>query len=279
MLHRDVLARAMEGADGVFHLAALWLLHATNFPTRASRSTCAVRSMSSRLRPLRESSGSFSSSASVYGDALSVPMTEEHPLNNDTLYGATKIAGAHAPLFGKPPWPSVVGAPLHERIWTATGLSRCLRGGHDANARSYRSRTRPCRDGPTGSQMFDFVFVSDVPRANVTAMESTVTGRAYNGGTGVGTSVSDLAKLLLWLTGHEDLGIEQRPAGQEFVTTRVGSAESALRDLGFRAEIDLQEGMRRLIQWRRADSARSGEPQSGASGREALSAIDSTRNA
>ena len=37
----------------------------------------------------------YSSSASVYGDAIHTPMTEEHPYNNQTFYGATKIAGEH----------------------------------------------------------------------------------------------------------------------------------------------------------------------------------------
>ena len=90
----DVLKRAMEGIDGVVHLAAMWLLHCKDYPRTAFDVNMAgtfnvleacVQNGVKRLV--------YSSSASVYGDAVEVPMTEAHPFNNRNSYGATKIAG------------------------------------------------------------------------------------------------------------------------------------------------------------------------------------------
>ncbi len=96
ILHSDILERAMEGIDGVFHLAALWLLQCHEYPRAAFdvniRGTFNVIEAAIRKNVKRVI---YSSSASVYGDALQIPMTEDHPYNNFTFYGATKIAGEH----------------------------------------------------------------------------------------------------------------------------------------------------------------------------------------
>jgi UDP-glucose 4-epimerase len=83
-------------------------------------------------------------------------------------------------------------------------------------------------------------------------MEATASGKNYNVGRGVGTSVKELAELLLRLTGST-MKVEYKPAGQTFVTNRIGSIDAAKQDLGFLWSIDLDEGMRRLIEWRRTD--------------------------
>lgn len=96
ILHSDVLERAMEGIDGVFHLAALWLLQCHEYPRAAFdvniRGTFNVIEAAIKRGVKRVV---YSSSASVYGDAVELPMREEHPYNNYTFYGATKIAGEH----------------------------------------------------------------------------------------------------------------------------------------------------------------------------------------
>ncbi len=96
ILHRDILERAMEGIDGVFHLAALWILQCHEYPETAFqvnvRGTFNVIMAAIRQKVKRVV---YSSSASVYGDALEIPMTEDHAYNNFTFYGASKIAGEH----------------------------------------------------------------------------------------------------------------------------------------------------------------------------------------
>ena len=89
----DILNDAMNGMDAVIHLAAMWLLHCKDFPRTAfdvnisgtfNVLEACVKNDIKRLV--------YSSSASVYGDAVEVPMTEDHPFNNRNFYGATKIA-------------------------------------------------------------------------------------------------------------------------------------------------------------------------------------------
>ena len=90
----DILATALAGADGVFHLAALWLLQCHEYPRSAFdvnvRGTFNVMEACVQSRVARLV---YSSSASVYGDAVEEPMTEDHPFNNRNFYGATKICG------------------------------------------------------------------------------------------------------------------------------------------------------------------------------------------
>jgi UDP-glucose 4-epimerase len=249
---RDILEKAMEGIDGVFHLAALWLLHCHEFPESAFRVNvegtfnvimAAIRSKVQRVV--------YSSSASVYGNAVEIPMTEEHPYNNDTFYGATKIAGEHMFLsLGKRyqlPW---VGL----RYMNVYGPRQDYKGAYIAVMHKILDRLesggRPQVYGD-GSQQYDFVAVEDVARANICAMKSEATGKSYNVGRGIGTSIKELTELLIRLSGKE-AEIEYLPAGLTFVTNRIGSTEAAERDLGFQWTIGLEDGMQRLIDWRRS---------------------------
>lgn len=254
VLHRDVLERAMEGIDGVFHLAALWLLQCYEYPEAAFevniRGTFNVIQAAVRAGVKRVV---YSSSASVYGDALALPMTEEHPYNNDTFYGATKIAGEH--MFRS------LGARygldwVGLRYMNVYGPRQDYKGAYIAVMMNMLDRIDqglpPVVTGD-GTQRYDFIFVEDIARANIAAMGASASGRCYNVGTGTGTSIAELAELLLRLSGRSDLGVERRPATRQFVTSRIGSTEAAERDLGFRAEVGLEEGMGRLMAWRSAD--------------------------
>jgi UDP-glucose 4-epimerase len=100
-----------------------------------------------------------------------------------------------------------------------------------------------------GSQAYDFVYVSDVARANLCALKSDATDGFYNIGRGIQTTIRDLCALILEIT-DSDLDIQYEPSGQTFVTNRIGSTERAKTDLGFEAKVDLREGLTRLIEWR-----------------------------
>jgi UDP-glucose 4-epimerase len=101
-----------------------------------------------------------------------------------------------------------------------------------------------------GSQSYDFIYVGDAARANVCALKSEVPFGFYNVGRGIKTSIKELTEIILQLTGS-DLQIQYEPAGQTFVTNRVGDPEAAERDLGFNWTVDLADGMSRLIEWRK----------------------------
>ena len=92
--------------------------------------------------------------------------------------------------------------------------------------------------------------MGDAARANVCALKSKVPFGFYNVGRGIKTSIKELTEIILKLTGN-DLQIQYEPAGQTFVTNRVGDPEAAKSDLGFKWTVNLEDGMERLIKWRK----------------------------
>jgi UDP-glucose 4-epimerase len=251
ILHRDLLEKAMAGMDGVFHLAAVWLLQCHEFPDTAFevniRGTynVAMAAIASKVKRLV-----YSSSASVYGDAAYTPMDEEHPYNNLTFYGATKIAGEHMlTSLGKRYGMSWSGL----RYMNVYGPRQDYKGAYTAVMHKILDaieEERPPVVYGDGSQMYDFVHVRDVARANVLAMQSEAVG-CYNVGRGIGTTIRELAELLLRLAGSRK-PIQYNPSGPTFVTHRIGCTKKAEADLGYRWTIGLEDGMQSLIDWRRS---------------------------
>ncbi|HIA07330.1 MAG TPA: SDR family NAD(P)-dependent oxidoreductase [Flavobacteriales bacterium] len=250
ILQTDILDKAMEGVDGVIHLAAMWLLHCHEFPRSAFdvnvRGTfnvieSAIKNNVSRVV--------YSSSASVYGNAVEIPMTEDHIYNNDTFYGATKIAGEHMfKSLGTRYGLNWVGL----RYMNVYGPRQDYEGAYIAVMHKILDRLsnglKPMVFGD-GSQQYDFVAVQDCARANICALKADVSGECYNVGRGIGTSILDLTNLLIKLSGVES-EIQYEPEGLTFVTNRIGSIEKAEKDLGYKWTIDLEEGMQALIDWR-----------------------------
>lgn len=251
ILHRDFLEKAMEGVDGVFHLAAVWLLHCHEFPETAFevniRGTFNVI-----MSAIKQKVGKvvFSSSASVYGNALALPMTEDHPYNNETFYGATKIADEHMfKSLGKRYGLDWVGL----RYMNVYGPRQDYHGAYTAVMHKIIDRLeekkKPILYGD-GSQQYDFVYVGDVARANICAMKSKATSKNYNVGTGIGTSLRELTQVIIDIYGAKS-SIEYKPAGLTFVTNRIGSTKMAEQDLGYIWKTELKKGMKNLIEWRK----------------------------
>lgn len=250
------LRALMDGADVVFLLAALWLFECVEHP-RACVEVNVVGNYN--VVELAHELGIkrlvYSSSASVYGDAVTAPMTEEHPFNNRTMYGAGKIAveqflRAYNEMYGL----SYVGY----RYMNIYGPRMDYKGTYVSVIPKVLDRIDqglpPIIFGD-GSQSYDFVYVEDVARANILGAKSDVSDEFFNVGMGVKTTINELVGLLLDLTGS-DLEPEYRPQEQMFVTHRVGSTEKAERLLGFRAQVSLREGLQQFIEWRRQDMAR-----------------------
>lgn len=253
ILHADLLQAAMKGCDYVFHLAALWLLQCHEFPRSAFDVN--VRGTFNVLEACRDQGVRrlvYSSSASVYGDAVELPMTEEHPFNNRTFYGATKIAGeAMCRAFNERYGLSYAGL----RYMNVYGPRQDYRGAYISVIMKILDRIDqglpPVVYGD-GAQSYDFIYVGDVARANVCALKADVSDEYFNVGSGVQTSIRQVCEMLLEETGS-DLPIQFEPAGPTFVTNRVGSTEKAERLLGFRTTVPLREGLRRVIEWRERD--------------------------
>ena len=252
ILHRDFLEKAMEGVDGVFHLAAVWLLHCHEYPETAFDVNI-KGTFNVIMSAIKQKVGKlvFSSSASVYGNALELPMTEDHPYNNETFYGATKIADEHMfKSLGKRYGLNWVGL----RYMNVYGPRQDYHGAYTAVMHKIIDRLeekkKPILYGD-GSQQYDFVYVGDVARANICAMKSKATGKNYNVGTGIGTSLKELTQVIIDLYGAKT-SIEYKPAGLTFVTNRIGSTKMAEKELGYKWKTNLKVGMKKLIEWRKA---------------------------
>ena len=256
ILQTDILQAAFDGADGVFHFAALWLLQCHEFPRSAFdvnvRGTfnvmeaCVAKGVQRLV---------YSSSASVYGDAVHEPMEEDHPFNNKNFYGATKIAGeAMLRAFHHRYGLNYVGL----RYMNVYGPRQDYQGAYIAVVMkmldAIDNGLSPTVLGD-GSEAFDFVAVEDCGFANVCAMKASSTDAYYNVGTGKRTSLKQLAELLLEITGC-NRPVQYAPRSQAtLVRNRVGSPKKARAEIGFNATLDLREGLRQLIEWRATHKA------------------------
>jgi len=257
IMQTDILRAALEGADGVFHFAALWLLQCHDYPRSAFDVNVAgtfnvleacVQAKVKRLV--------YSSSASVYGDALLEPMDEDHPFNNRNFYGATKIAGeAMARAFHHRYGLDYVGL----RYMNVYGPRQDYRGAYTSVIMRMLDAI-DAGNGPTihgdGTEAYDFIAVEDCAAANVRAMQAGATDDFYNVATGRRTPLAELARLLVEITGARQSVTHAPRTDATLVRNRVGSPEKAARDLGFSARVELREGLERLIRWRAESIAR-----------------------
>lgn len=260
LLHRDILDAAMQDIDGVFHFAALWLLHCWDFPRSAFEVNIGgtfnvLESMlNNGVKRLVSSS-----SASVYGDAVEEPMTEDHPYNNTNFYGATKIAGEHMcrSLYHRYKDSEKHFDYVGLRYMNVYGARQDYHGAYIAVIMKILDRldnNLPPVVYGDGSQAYDFINVIDCARANVCAMKADTSDQFYNVGRGIKTTIKELAELILEMTGS-DLDIQYEPGGMTFVKNRIGSPDKARDEIGFEAKIDLREGLADLIEWRKNHKA------------------------
>lgn len=244
------LRRELEGVDGIFHLAALWLGECVDTPRAAvDVNIVGTYNVIEAARDLGIKRVVYSSSASVYGDAITVPMTEEHPFNNRTMYGATKIAGEQMfrAIYEQTKLPyvgyrymNIYGPRMDYKGTYVSVIMRVLDRIAEGKA--------PVIFGD-GSQSYDFVYVTDIARANILGMKSDVADEFFNIGMGVRTTINEMVDMLLELTGS-NLKPEYKPQEKMFVQHRIGSTEKAERLLGFKANVPLIDGLREVVQWR-----------------------------
>ncbi len=251
IMQTDILQSALKGADGAFHFAALWLLQCHEYPRTAFDVN--IRGTFNVMEACVDQGVGrlvYSSSASVYGDALREPMDEEHPFNNKNFYGATKIASeamlrSYHHRYGL----NFVGL----RYMNVYGPRQDYHGAYIAVIMkmldAIDNGASPTIMGD-GSEAFDFVSVEDCAFANVRAMCSSSVDEFYNVGTGKRTSLKELAEKLINLTGSNQPIVYKQRSQATLVRNRIGCPKKASEQIGYTAEIDLDEGLKRLIDWR-----------------------------
>lgn len=234
--------------DYAFHLASMLTLDSKRMPRQAIQSNivgtwniidCCIDAGVRKIV--------FSSSASVFGEPRYLPVDEEHPFDNKLLYGATKIACE-----------ALLVAAKHEYGLCWVGMryynvySERQRRGHLytqvipkwAHDMVIRGEITINDDG---SQTMDLIHAEDVARANVLAMKSDIDGEFFNVGTGVETSVKQLAE---WMIEFYERPIKVKYVEHDpnRVKRRSSSTTKIRRLLCFEPQIGAREGVRRCVE-------------------------------
>ena len=256
----DLLA-ACDDVDGVFALAGYLTLPLSQDPfTGVSVNTLGMLNTLEACRFKNVRRVIFSSSIAAYGMPVSHPIDETtgyawnglQPASN--LYGASKIMGeaicaqyakAHGVQYNALRFSSVYGERQHARAVNAVFVAKVCDQVLNGQA--------PVIPGD-GREVHDYVYVSDVARACVTAMTSDAHNHVLNIGTGVDTTATQVAQMAIKLSGKNLETVYQednRAVKSAAADTLQIDIRKAASTIGWKPEIMLEEGMRRLMDWQR----------------------------
>jgi UDP-glucose 4-epimerase len=245
---------AMEGADAVFHLAAsVGNARSIQFPIEDSEinvlGTLKLLE-AARRRGIRKVV--FSSSAGIFGELKTLPIKEDHPVEPDSPYGASKLGAeklclAYAKLYGMEcvclRYFNVYG--IHQR-YDAYGnvipifVERLLRG-------------QPIVIFGDGEQTRDFVNVADVVEANYRAGATAGAWGAFNIASGTRISINALAKMIAG-PGAQPGAITHGPPRAGDVRHSLADVSAAHAAFGYAPSVTLEEGLPAYVNWARAEA-------------------------
>jgi len=254
----ELLNKYFKNVDYVFHQAAIRITQCAQEPRLAHEvlidgtfnilEACVKNNIKKVV---------FASSASVYGDPSYLPIDENHPFNNKTYYGAGKIvneqmARAFREMYGL----KYIGL----RYFNVYGPRMDIYGYYTEVMIKWLDKIDK-NESPVifgdGEQAMDFIYVEDIARANILALESNIEEGIYNVGTGVMSSLNDLVRNMLELTNPNLKPEYKKPEKLLIVSKRKADITNAKKDLGFESKIDLKEGLKKLIEWRKAQHERN----------------------
>jgi UDP-glucose 4-epimerase len=251
----DLVHDLTKGKDIVFHQAAIRITQCAEEPRLALQ--VLVDGTFTVLEAAAEHHVDkviAASSASVYGLAEAFPTGERHHHhNNDTFYGSAKSFNEGMLRSFKAMYDLDYVALRYFNVY---GPRMDIHGLYTEVLIRWMERIvsgqQPLIFGD-GAQTMDFVYTTDIARANILAAASGITEGVYNVASGVETSLRGLADALLTAMGS-DLGVEHGPErAVNGVTRRLADITAAQRDLGFTAEVDLATGLEQLVAWWRAE--------------------------
>lgn len=248
---RDLVHDLTKGTDVLFHQAAIRITQCAEEPRLALEvlvdGTFTVLEAAAEHKVDKVVAAS---SASVYGMAEQFPTGERHHHhNNDTFYGAAKsfnegMLRSFRAMYGM--------RYVALRYFNVYGPRMDVHGLYTEVLVRWMERIAdglPPLIFGDGAQTMDFVYTEDIARANILAALSDVDEGVYNVASSTETSLLDLAKSLLRVM-HSDLHVEHGPErAVNGVARRLADTSSALRDLGFRAEVGVDDGLTALVEW------------------------------
>jgi UDP-glucose 4-epimerase len=243
--------------DLVFHLAALRITQCAEQPRLALESL--VDGTFNVLEAAVEHDVAkviASSSASIYGLAEQFPTTERHhPYNNDTFYGAAKA-------FNEGMLRSVTAMYdldyVALRYFNVYGPRMDVHGLYTEVLIRWMERVaagEPPLILGDGRQTMDFVHVADIARANLLAARADVTDAVFNIAAGEETSLLELAQRLLKAMDSGLTPVHGEARKVNAVTRRLADVTAAREQLGWQAEVSLDDGLRGLVDWWQSEQA------------------------
>lgn len=247
----ETVHKAMRGMDAVIHMATLRITACAANPREAMGVMC---DGSFNVVEAAQAAGVkkvvAASSASIYGLADTFPTREDHhPYNNRTWYGASKIM-----LEGLlRSWNEMYGLPyVALRYFNVYGPRMDIHGKYTEVLIRWMERIaagQPPLILGDGTQTMDFVYIEDVARSNILSLQSELTDDVFNVASGTETSLNDLATALLKVMGS-DLKPEYGPERTvNPVPRRLADTTKAEQLLGFKAQVGLEDGLSRLVDW------------------------------
>jgi UDP-glucose 4-epimerase len=251
----EAVHSAMQGMDAVIHMATLRITACAADPREAMGVMCdGSFNVVEAAQVANVKKLVTASSASIYGLADSFPTREDHhPYNNRTWYGASKIM-----LEGMlRSFNEMYGLPyVALRYFNVYGPRMDIYGKYTEVLIRWMERIAngqsPLILGD-GTQTMDFVYIEDVARSNILALQSERNDDVFNIASGTETSLNDLAAALLKVMGS-DLQPEYGEARTvNPVSRRLADMTKAEQVLGFKAQVDLEDGLFRLVEWWRAN--------------------------
>lgn len=237
-----------QGVDGVFNLASMNLMSCETYPMVGFKNNIGIMYNLLHMCTMYDCKLVFSSSASVYGDAVEEPMTESHPHNFRNVYGGSKAAcedlfqawhHKYGVQGGSLRYMNVYGPGMHTKGAYVGVIPNVLKAIADGD--------QPCIYG-TGEECFDFIHVDDVVQANIICMAGKEGYDCYNVGADTKTSINDLVQMILEITECTDTPLHE-PVNRSFlVKNRIGDSRKIWSDYEY-SLIPLQIGLNQTVEW------------------------------
>jgi len=241
------LTSILDGCDIVFHQAAQAGVRASwgkSFETYTNNNVLATQRLLEAARELPIKRFVFASSSSVYGNAKSIPVSEDEPTLPISPYGVTKLAAENLCRL----YHQNFGVPtVSLRYFTVFGpRQRPDMAFHKFIKAMIRDEAIPVYG--SGEQTRDFTFIEDAVDANILAMEKGRDGAVYNIGGGSRISLNRAIELLERIIGKKAKRNESGSQKGDVLHTWSDTA-LAQAELGFKPRYDLEKGLRKEFEW------------------------------
>ena len=238
------LKKILKNYDGIFHEAALTAVPESFEKPQEYQEVNVIGTknifeiaLDEKIRVV------YASSSSIYGNTESIPIKEDAKKNPINPYGQTKVDDEKiAEEFSKNNL-SVIGL----RYFNVYGMGQT--GSYAGVITKFLENIKnkkPFIVNGEGNQIRDFIHVEDIARANLAAMESKIKNGFFNVGTGIPTSINDLAKLMIEISHHERK-ITHGPTLEGDVKISQANMDLTKNSLNWEHKIELNEGLKELI--------------------------------